>query len=80
MSYCWISASDCDSKCTFDVDCPFPQVCNDEECVMDSNVLWECGGVFSDPRLACKKRLINGNFLIKTNFNSFSTFSVQRFV
>ena len=54
------SASDCDSKCTFDVDCPFPQVCNNEECVMDSNVLWECGGVFSDPRLACKKRLING--------------------
>ena len=56
-----ISASDCDSKCTFDVDCPFPLVCKEENCVKDSTVLWKCPGVFSDPRLACKKFIVDGN-------------------
>ena len=56
-----ILASDCDSKCTFDVDCPFPLVCKEEECVKDSSVLWKCPGVFSDPRLACKKFTVNSN-------------------
>ena len=56
-----ISASDCDSKCTFDVDCPFPLVCKEEECVKDSTVLWKCPGVFSDPRLACEKFIVGGN-------------------
>ena len=29
-------ASDCDSKCTFDIDCKWPSVCKNEECVEDS--------------------------------------------
>ena len=53
-------ANNCDtSKCSFDTDCPFPKVCQNQECIKDENVIWTCSGAFVNPRLACKKRKFN---------------------
>ena len=53
-------ANICDtSKCYFDTDCPFPKVCQNQECIKDENVIWTCSGAFVNPRIACKKRIFN---------------------